>query len=386
MDLVVLADLHIDVRGSRFDETERVNAWIAEEVKRRAPAAVLVAGDVFHRASTPGDRLYAAGFLSRLAKVCPVIGIAGNHDVEGDLALFPKLSTDHGVSFYERPDIHLLATGDAAVACVPWRREAPDPALLALPPAERKAAERAAIRAMLSGLADDMDRCDPATRIAIVHAMLEEADVKIGQPDKRGSEFLLSLDDLALLRADVIAIGHVHAGQSWTIGPAPVFYPGSTIRRSFGEREEKQIAVLHCDGPEVRVESVKTPARPMLFVEARWADQGTGSYGFALDEDALLAEASGADVRIRYDVEPAHREAAREAASALAHSLASAGGIVGKPEERLAATSAARAPEIATVASMRDKLAVTLTVKGCGPEAPQRERVLALFDRVCGSS
>lgn len=376
----VIADLHV-ATGPRAEESRRVHRWIVETLRERRPDGILIAGDFFDHGTSPEERIEGAELLTDLANTAPLVGVPGNHDPKRELKLYNKLRAAYPISFYEQPSVHVL--GDMAVALLPWRREAPALDLLRLPAAERRAEEEASIRQMLRKLGEQLDEAaDGArTKLLIGHLMLREANVCVGQPERRGGEFMLGLDDLGLVKAHAYGLGHVHAGQSFEVNGSPVFYPGSTIRRTFGEIEEKAIALIHCNGSAVSVERVKTPATPMVLAQTSWREQD-GRWGFAIDEAALLAEAAGADVRLAYEVPEAHREAARSAADEVIARLRGAGARTTKPEERVTVTARAKVPEIARASTLWMKVGLALVAKGCAETDPQHGRVLSLLDEI----
>ncbi len=378
----LLADLHLG-RGPRAPETHRINRWILETLAERRPDAVLIAGDLHHSAPTPEERLDASDFLIDLAAGRSVLGVAGNHDPPHVVELYSRLRADRQISFYE--EMTVVVTHDVAIAMLPWQRRAPEVETLRLTVAERVAAERAELHRQLAGLGACLDKSRAKAKLVLGHLMLREASVAIGQPEPRGGEFTLGLDELGLVRADGYLLGHVHRGQDFTIGDAPVVYPGSTIRRTYGEVERKHIAFVHVDfgpTPTVSIEWVETPATPMVLAEVAWEELEPGRYGFSGDLAALLADAAGADVRVTYAVPEAHRAAAALEAAALEAKLFTAGAKLCKTEESIIPSLRARAPEIAQTSSLREKVGIALGVRGCAASDPRHGRALALFDEI----
>ena len=380
MIVAILGDMHIG-DGPRAEETRRVHAWIADFLHDRRPDAICCAGDVFDRRSTPGERLVAADLFLRLAEVAPVLGCAGNHDVPGDLLVFNRCGRPGGprIVFHEEPAVEVV--GDVAVALLPWHRAAPPVEVLALATvAERDDAERELHRARLRALGAALTARHAARSILCGHAQLRESPVRIGQPERRGRDFVLGLDDLALVGADAYALGHVHASDEHRIGDRPVIVPGSTTRRTFGELEKKYIALFHVVGTAVSVEWVELPVRPMLACAVAWEEVEPGRWGWAGDVESLAAGAQGADIRLTLRVPEAQRALARRAAPDLERLLATAGAAGVTCAEEMVAITRARAPEIARTPSLREKLAIALAQRECPPTDPQHARVLALFD------
>ncbi len=378
--IALISDLHV-ARGPRFVEGQRVHRAVVDILRERAVDGILIGGDFHDAATRAEERLEGASLLTEFADVAPVVGVGGNHDAPRELTLYNRLAARHPIRFYEQPTVHLL-TPDVAIAALPWLREAPALELLRATPAERRAAEAVALAAMLRGLGDQLDATGAGTKLLLGHLMLREASIALGQPEPRGGEFVLGLEDLGLVRAHAHLLGHVHRGQNFEINGAAVYYPGSTHRRTFGEVERKYIGIFYVDGPDVAVEWVETPATPMLLTETAWKELEPGRWGFDLDLDDLLAAGAGADIRLRYDVPDPQREAAARAAEAIAAQLLAVGAKLCKPEERVAPVLRARAPEIATTSSLREKVAIALRIRGVEDAAPQHARTLALFDAI----
>jgi len=374
----LLSDLHV-AAGARWEEGRRVHAAALEKIRERRPDGILIGGDFHDRRTLPEERVEGGELLLNLATVAPVVGIYGNHDAPADLHLYNHIGRPGArpIRFYDTPDVHVL--GDTAILALPWDRTPPNPAHIRLPEAARAAAESEARARLLAELADRLDATGAATKLVLSHVMLREAQPGIGQPEIRGGEFVLSLADLAVLRAHGYLLGHVHKGQDWTIGAAPVVYPGSTHRRTYGELERKYMAFVHCDGPRVSVEFEELPATPMMLVETKWEEQEPGRWGFSVPLADLLADAAGADVRLSYKVNPAQRDEAALAADAMLDALRARGAKLTKPEERVIPAVRARAPEIALTGSLEDKLVITMGQKGCPPTDPKHTRVLGLF-------
>ena len=60
--VAVVADSHFD-EASRFEECQRLHAWIADDMAARGVDVVLHGGDLYERRSTPAERRSAAEML-----------------------------------------------------------------------------------------------------------------------------------------------------------------------------------------------------------------------------------------------------------------------------------------------------------------------------------
>lgn len=385
MKIALIGDSHFD-EHSRFDECVRVHDWICEDLQARDVDLVLHSGDVYERKSTPLERQAVADWIQRCAEFAQVVIARGNHDALDDLPLLERLATRHLVRVVETAGtlfVHAPEHDAVALAVLGWPQRANVHALAgaqAKDGVEQVAVD--ALRAVLRGMGDFLAEQD-CPRILLAHAMVRGSRVSTGQP-LVGCDFELGLEDLALARADFYALGHVHMGNEWDIAGAPAVYPGSPRRTAFGELEPKGYVVIEFDGRRlVGWERVETPATPMLHLHAEWVDEHVclpgdqvapaGLYGVsAADIDACR----GAEVRLRYHVEVAHREAARADALELRDKLLAAGAAMVKVEEELVVETRARTLAVAQAPTLAEKLDALWSARGWDPGA-RREALLA---------
>lgn len=371
MRVAIIADSHFD-QGSRFDECQRIHRWIARDLAERGVDLILHAGDVFERKSTPAERNAVADWIEDLAETAPVVIARGNHDALGDLAIFGELKTKHPVTVEEGVGCYLVA--GAVVGCLAWPRKS---SLLAatgdtgLEAGEQSA--RDALQAVLRGLGQRMEQHD-GPRILLTHAMVRGSKTSTGQP-LVGCDMEIGLEDLALAGADLYALGHVHMPNDWTINDAPVIYPGSPRRTAFGELEEKGYVLAEIEGHRVAWERVRTPAMPMLLVNAEW-NPATSALVCTNANEWKWDDLDGAEVRLRYAVDADHRDAAAAGARQREEAFRMGGAVSVKVEEVVRPTSKARAPEVASAGSLDQKLAAYWTARGEVPEKADRDRII----------
>lgn len=368
MKIAIIADSHFD-EGSRFDECVRIHDWIAEDAASRGCTSWLHAGDIYERKSTPKERASAADWVQRMADfVGPGVIVRGNHDAVGDLPLLGRLDT-HGCGVSVVEDARVVRLGGVSVACLAWPRRGNLHSLLGA--VDRDTVEAAAgdaLRSVLRGLGEELavSRPDDA-KILLSHAMVRDSRTSTGQP-LVGCDFELGLHDLALAKADFIALGHIHLGQDWDVGGAPAVYPGSPRRTAFGESEAKGYVVVEFDGSRlVGWERVETPATPMIHLEGdHFPDSGLELTGM---EHWFRSSLSGAEVRMRYRVQCDQRDAAKAAAGECRERFLAAGATNVKIEEQLLVEQRARAPEVAAAATLAEKLERFWGSKGFEPGA-----------------
>lgn len=375
--VAIVADSHFDEHG-RFDECVRLHEWMARDAHDRGVTLALHSGDLYERKSTPKERNAAALWVREIASFAPMIIVRGNHDALGDLRILGALDTLFPVDVEEGASVRevLDAAGDlVTVACLAWPQKA---AILARAGCAEGASQDAAqaLRNVLLGLGAEMDKAERhAPRILLAHAMVRGSVTSTGQP-LVGCDLEVGIEDLALARAQLYALGHIHKGQSWDVGGAPAIYPGSPRRTAFGEIEAKGYTIARfTDGQLVGHTFVEAPATPMVHVEATWT--GTG-WRFAQpigeEQDAFR----GAETRFRYAVPADQRDAARAAAEETRTNFIEDGGAVSvKLEEVVLAETRARAPEIAAATTTADKLSALWASKGVLLSTERRTSVLA---------
>lgn len=372
MKVLASGDLHIE-EGPRWHECVRVLDWVAMCVEHERPSVFLIPGDIYDQASTPTERVYAASWVQRIAQVCPVIIVKGNHDRPLDLEILGRLEARHPITIEERAGVHLIE--GIAFGCVAWPNRATLAAALGTPMDGETldTHAREALRAVLNGIREQWSELH-MPKVLVGHFMVDGSVTSVGQP-LIGSELNVGLEDLALAEAHIVVMGHIHKPQSWDAAGTPVIYTGSPFRTAFGEIEEKSI--LRVEWPMGTAtgarswERIRTPARQMVLVEADWTPDGfKGNF-------PIEAEAADAEVRFRFSFDADQREAARAAADAWKAELLSLGAYSVKLEERVITKTRARVPEIAAASTVADKLQALWQARRDLPEESRIPRLLA---------
>lgn len=385
--VAIISDSHFDT-SSRWEECVRIHDWIADDIKKRGVHLLLHAGDIFERKSNPQERIAVALWLQKVAEDCPVVMVKGNHDALGDIEIFNRLETECGITAVEGARVVTVYDASrengssdpgpvvANVACVAWPRKAE--LLARLGDVSPEVAEQTAgdaLRNLLRGLGAQMQNLE-GPKILLMHAMVEGSRVSTGQP-LVGCDMSIGIDDLGLASADFYALGHIHMPQEWEWNGAPIAYPGSPRRTSYGETEEKGYILVEFqqDGTkwECRWKRIPTPCTPMLLVEDEWGDGQwlVGMYPLTSEGDC-----KGADIRFRYRVPADQRDVARVAAQKEAEDLRRYGAIDVKIEEVVIPQTRARTPEIATAQTLGDKLLVMWKARNTVPEPHRADRLL----------
>lgn len=370
--ILATSDLHISATSPRWAECQRVLGWFADLAVREADL-VIIAGDLYDRASTPTERTFAAAWLTRIASACPVVIVRGNHDASRDLSILGELRAKHPIHIAEQPEV--IAVAGVVVQCLPWPRLGELAARTGESGLALEERARAALGDVLRGLgaqARSLKEYAEQPVILATHTLITGAVTSHGQP-LVGGEMVLGLADLALAGADVVVAGHIHKPQEWEHGGVRMLYCGSPFRTAFGEHEAKSVVRIEASCDEVRVERVETPAQRMIDVEGEWGrDEFPGSptggeWSLALDSGAHDLDVSGHQLRFRYKVAAEHREAARVEAAKLRAAWLAAGAERVVVEAEVVATSTARAPGIAQRTSVAAMLEELWAVRGDAP-------------------
>lgn len=404
--VALVGDSHCD-EHNRFDEHNRIMEWTVRDAAARGCSLFLHSGDVWERKSSPLERLAVADWVQLGSEFFDQVIVCGNHDTPEDIEWIGRLRPRHrlkAIHAVTRP-MTILVGGAVVVHCLPWPRKAylAAGADASVTHGQSDGAARQALTNVLRGFATGAAASATARHPSIVlaHCMVRGSRVSSAQPPLVGMDFELSLEDLALARADYYALGHIHLCQEWSIGSviagvavndsmpmvaggrvshqvgielsgrgAPVVYPGGPRRVTYGEMEPKGYVVITFgdDGKLVRWERVPTPCTPMLHISGAFADG-------VLETDEP-EDIQGAEIRLRYTVAPDLREQARATAQgARARMLAVGGAVAVKVEEQVEVEARARAPEVASAVTLKQKLEAHWAAKGFDP-GPRREALL----------
>jgi DNA repair exonuclease SbcCD nuclease subunit len=375
--VAIIADSHFD-SGSRWDETLRIHNWIADDIAARGVDLIAHGGDIFERKSSAAERNAVAAWLLRCAETADVLLVRGNHDhVEatgaGDLAIFRELRGKHRIVVEEAAGCHAL--GGIAVAALAWPRKAHLLASMNGGHEEGEQLASEALRNVLRGLGVQLDEMS-GPRLLVCHAMIDGANTDHDQPIV-GADMAVSLADLALARADFVAVGHVHAQNDWQWSGVPILYPGAPRSCNYGEPGPKgYVIATFDDAGAVTWERIPTPATPMLLIEAAWCAE---SCALEITSKAYPHpnRVRGAEIRLRYDVESDHRDAAKRAAKALVERMLADGAVNVKLEEQVIATVRARVPEIAAARTLPEQLAAMWKARKDEPEPARAARLMS---------
>ncbi|MBX3064355.1 MAG: exonuclease SbcCD subunit D [Anaerolineae bacterium] len=283
------ADVHLGVETyGRFDSqagNSRVRDFLQrlDEMIRFALAndvdVAVFAGDAFkNRQPNPTLQREFAYRIRELADRCPVIMIAGNHDLPNlverahSLEIYQTLAVPNVLVVGSEYQVYPVQTksGGLLVGTAPYPVRG---SLLNFEEAQGKS--MAQIDLMLQDhlrlLLRDMVRIveeAPEPRVLMGHFTVQGAEFGTERNVMVGRDAILSLGDVADPAWDYVALGHIHKHQNLTAtmkGYPPVIYSGSLERVDFGEEaDDKGFCWVELERGATQWRFVKVGARPFV--------------------------------------------------------------------------------------------------------------------------
>ena len=248
MKFLHVSDLHIGKRVNGMSMVEDQRHILAEVVavaKRERVDAVVVAGDLYDKASPSAEAVMLFdSFLTDLSDAgVVVLAVPGNHDSSERIAYAQGLLSKQGVCFPPvfAGSVRNVVLEDEHGPVVFWLMPFVKPGDVRrfFPDVEIGDDYSAAVRAALGTC-----QVDRSLRNVIVsHQLVTAAGVS---PDRADDEIKLGgVDnvDVSVYEAfDYVALGHVHRPQR--VGRDTVRYSGSPLKYSFSEARYSKSAVL----------------------------------------------------------------------------------------------------------------------------------------------
>ena len=262
MKLIHLSDLHLGKRLSGFsmleDQTYILDR-ILTVVEAEAPDAVVIAGDVYDRATPPAEavKLFDTFLVALSKRTAHTVVISGNHDSAERLAFGARLMTASGVT--------IAPAYDGAVEPVRVRDDYGEVCLWPLPFTRRAQVQRCfpdteltsdcdAIAAVIAHM-----ELDPARRnVLIAHQFVTGAgtcdseELQVGTADAVDAEVFAPFD--------YVALGHLHGPQH--VGRETVRYCGTPLKYSFSEKDHVKSVTVAELGPKGDVTVRTVPLTP----------------------------------------------------------------------------------------------------------------------------
>ena len=268
MKFLHMADLHIGRRLGNLSLAEDQRHMLDQLLALAGDAdAVLIAGDLYHRAQPGGEAVrMVSGFLGALAVLGkPVFIVAGNHD-GGELV-------DYCGAILDRANIHAAGVYDGAL-----RRhvlaDAHGEVHVYLMPFVKPLQVRAALREEMdvSGIVTyedavrailDRTPLDPAARnVLVAHQFVSGAS--LSDSEERTVGGLDQIPREVFDAFDYVALGHLHAPQRMAGGR--VCYSGSPLKYSLFEEHQRKGALAVTLGEKGRLDVETLPVEPLRDV------------------------------------------------------------------------------------------------------------------------
>ncbi|HET6373225.1 MAG TPA: metallophosphoesterase [Candidatus Polarisedimenticolia bacterium] len=374
------SDLHCCERN-RLDDWIALHQVLVDQVASAGCKLALLTGDLFHAKSTPAERNAMAGFLQKLAEICPVAIIKGNHDAAGDLDIFGQLEAPHPIAVLTRvttSEDPLVYEGydfsvgngkpdDVTVIALPWFDKAHLVAGLD-PTVDAEASRNLTIETaqqMLTLLRAQATAARSRGELPILagHVLVAGSETSTGQT-LIGTTVELSPADLLEVGAEYAALGHIHLPQEWHGGR--VAYAGSTWAQNFGEdHPHGWRLVTFEDGRFVSSVLQELPSRRIVLLEADCTE------GILSVDDSSVR--TGDLVRYRYRVRPEDLATVDE--DAIVRALLAQGAAAVKLEAVIVQEARVRSEAIVTATSSWEKVEAYLSAKGIEIDEPTRARI-----------
>lgn len=275
MKFLHLADLHLGKRLNDFSFLEdqvRLLCQVEEIARSERADAVLIAGDVYQKASPQSEAMAAFDqFITRLKEMgLAVFVISGNHDSAQRISYFSSLLKSSGVYVSEAFDGHLQQVtlqdehGELVVSLQPFLKPIQ---LRRFYPDEKIETYQDAVQAVLRH-----SPVDTAKRnVLVCHQFITGAEISDSEEKTVGG--LDNIDAAVFADFDYVALGHIHKPQQ--CARETLRYAGSLMKYSFSEvNQKKTVAVVEMgEKGETQVHTVPLNApHDMRLVEGLMDD------------------------------------------------------------------------------------------------------------------
>lgn len=382
MRIAHLADLHF--REASFDEARKSIQTVIDDHKREPFDLIAIAGDTWDGPTQNSARAKFASFVDLirgLANCAPVAMIYGtpSHDSDGSLEVFEQIESRYGVTIL-RPGKKYFLCRDFIV-----QRDnqidddravlfgVPEPNkkwLLANQEATGKdnadLAAQHSMRALLLGLGGMRKQHSDLPCVLLYHGQVRGA--KTGTGFEADGGLAVTLDDLACVGADYIALGDIHEPQQ--IPGIPAYYPGSIYPLNWGECHKagcNVVELMPYDGVEGNDSLFDVPAGIALNIErldfphpqrVKISSRYVGEDFITLQKNSF-ADVLGHGVLVWWDITATREESADIDVDACLDELMRFGALPGsRVTLNILPTETVRAGEITEKRSLRDKVQV----------------------------
>lgn len=377
MNIAHFSDLHYGT--ATLEEADRCfGAAIDRAIAENVEAAIISGDATDHGLDLHGPAtLRLISQVQRLAGHCPVLMLQGtfSHEPPGTLGVFQLLGTRHAVHVSERIEQVVLGAEGLWVASEGWRfDELPQGArvLISCVPTLNKARLAACfgenaemgvhLTALLAGFAlgnrAARDQGIPTAFVShgTVFGSLNEHGIPMA-----GFDHEFTTGALFASGAQAVMLGHIHQHQAWAQvgknGQQRIAYAGSIGRFHFGEQGEKGFLLWRLAANSAEFSFVQTPACRMVDL-----DFGASPSLEDVREAIQSHDIHGAHVRVRWTSAEEDRHFVDR--TALSRLLTQAGAAGIRLEGRIVPVVRARAPGIAQVGPLEEKVRTWASLTG----------------------
>ena len=316
-----IADLHCSKEHQ--EAALKSLRFLADYIKKSPVDLVAIAGDTWDASMLNTE---ASGFndftdaIRALADEAPVAMIYGtpSHDTDGSLEVFRKINCRYSITILDPVQSYFLENGKvsadgcathhlakALILGVPEPRKKYLLANMTVGKDEAEGVLRETMQKLCFLLAAKrMERTDLPC-VLLYHGDVAGCSLQNDRTVERGTGISLSIDDLAAIKADYYALGHIHKPQQ--VGKLPAYYAGSIYPKDFGECHKAGFNIVEIEKPGVPAKVIREdfPHPQNIKIEGDasvkidedfsgkrvWLDiTCTKEERVLLDEDTLLAK------------------------------------------------------------------------------------------------
>lgn len=301
--LLHTSDWHIGRRFHQVDLLDQQVAfgeWLVDVVRAEAIDGVLVAGDLFDRATPSGDAVEALDHVlgMLLDTGATVVAISGNHDSAERLNFGSRAMRSAGLHIRaERRSVHdigapveIVGRSGASVHVLPVPYLDPHRVVdIGDVARTHDAVLRTVVRSRIEHLAD------PARSIAMAHtfatggtASKSERDLAVGGSSATGLDMFDGFG--------YVALGHLHRPQR--LDGDRIVYSGSPIAYSFSEEHDKSVRIVECGATIISSELPVGVGRPVRTIRGALADLLTHPHYGHAEQAWVRAELTDTSIQL----------------------------------------------------------------------------------------
>jgi exonuclease SbcC len=277
MKVIHIADLHC-CKEHQEEALTSLN-FIADEIKTNPVDLVAIAGDTWDASMLNTE---ASGFnnfvdaIQKLAELAPIAMIYGtpSHDTDGSLEVFKKIKAKHSITILEATKSYFLENGkivenptapEALIFGIPEPRKKYLLANVTTGKEETENAIRDAMQKICFLLAAQRQKYSNLPCIMLYHGDIAGSSLQNDRTIERGTGIAISIDDLASIKADYYALGHIHKPQQ--IGTLPAYYAGSIYPKDFGETHKAGFNYVEILNGKTEVKRIDFPHPQNMKIE-----------------------------------------------------------------------------------------------------------------------